>query len=213
MTKRNQNVQSTDYSLELINMSPFLLQLLAKIYASQHTAAVLVDMDKIIDIYEVNSKNASTKRAKLIQKYAIITELVLKGGFVLYCLGGGIYLLNPFYSYFWQNRVIPLLPVYMPFVDENTKTGFITLSALHISLIILTILGSACVDFMFIMLIVNMPVLSTICGDNVRELNDILNGKKVNLTLANAKLKNIFLIHSEIFEYVRYIFFHLIQMN
>lgn len=177
-----------------------------KIYSAKYAPIVLANMQKMVCIYEANSKSVSIKRSQLVQQFATITEFVLKGGFAAYCVGGTVYLLNPIYSYFWKNRVVPMLPLYMPLVDENTKAGFITLSVLHMSLTILTVIASAALDFLLVMIIVNTPLLSTISGDNVRELNDILNEKNVNLPLANAKLKNIFLIHFETFEYVLYFF-------
>lgn len=88
----------------------------------------------------------------------------------------------------------------MPLIDENTKHGFIALGVIHLIFLVLTIIATACTDFMFVMLVVNIPVLSTIFSDHVRELNDMLREENVNESVARAKLKNILLMHQEIWE-------------
>lgn len=157
-------------------------------------------MDKITAIYAANSKSTSRDRLKLINLFSTITEVVIKGGLALYFMVGIFYMINAIYSYYAKHVIIPLVPVYMIFVDETTKQGFIALGITHIAFIILTVIGSACTDFMFVMIIVNMPVLSTIFVDNVKELNEILKEKTVDVPLAKAKLKNILLMHKEIWE-------------
>lgn len=88
----------------------------------------------------------------------------------------------------------------MIFIDETTRNGFIALGITHLVFITLTVAGSACTDFMFFMIVVNIPVLSTIFVDNVEELNEILREETIDVLLAKSKLKNILLMHKEIWE-------------
>lgn len=157
-------------------------------------------MDKITAIYAANAKSNSRKRLALLQIFSMITEAIIKGGIALYCVAGLFYLINPIYSYYSKQELIPLVPVYMLFINENTKVGFTILAGWHIFFMIATIIGSACTDFMFIMIIANIPVLSTIFSDSVNELNDILREEDVDMPLAKAKLRNIILMHKEFFE-------------
>lgn len=154
-------------------------------------------MDNLIRIFSVNSKNASRDRMMLMRKYAFITELVLKGGFLTYTLAAAFYPIYPIYAYYWNNELIPMIPLFFPFIDEDTKSGFITITSIHFIFVILALISSACTDFMFAMIIVNIPVLSNIFFDNVRELNEILRKEKVDMVLAKAKFKNILLLHRE----------------
>lgn len=123
-------------------------------------------MDKITAIYAANAKTTSRKRLKLIKLFSTITEVIIKGGFALYCLAGGFYMINAIYSFYWKNEIIPLVPVYMIFIDETTRNGFIALGITHLVFITVSVAASAASDFMFIMLIANMPVLSNILGWN-----------------------------------------------
>lgn len=169
-------------------------------YSAKYGPMVVEVMDKITAVYEANSKSTSVKRLKLLKLFSIVTEVVIKGGSAVYCLAGIFYLINPIYSYFWKHELIPLIPVYIIFVDETTKNGFILLTIVHISFMVLTISGTAGTDFMFAMIIVNVPVLSTIFVDNIEELNEMLRADTVNVPLVKVKLKNILLMHREIWE-------------
>ncbi|XP_031616751.1 putative odorant receptor 83c [Contarinia nasturtii] len=71
------------------------------------------------------------------------------------------------------------------------------MSAIHTVFIILAVIGSACTDFMFIMLIVNVPVLSNIFNENLSELNEMLREEDMNMLFVKAKLRNILLMHRE----------------
>lgn len=87
----------------------------------------------------------------------------------------------------------------MPFVDESTKSGFIALMGIHFAYM-LTVVSSVGVDFIFVMTIINIPLLAIIFGDNVQELNEILREENVNEKVAKAKLRNILLMQREIWE-------------
>lgn len=181
-------------------LSLFLPELMIKMYSVKYGKMVVELMNKLVDIYTANSKATSRNRSIVIQKFTNITEIVIKGGLALYVLAGGFYLVNPVYSYYWRNEIVPLLPMYMPFIDENTTIGFSILTSIHLVFVFLAVIGSACTDFMFVMIIVNMPLLSSIFIDNIGELNGFLREEKVDESLVKAKFKNILLLHREFME-------------
>lgn len=171
-----------------------------KMYSVKYGRMIVGLMNKLIGIYEANAKASSRSRLKLIRKFAIITEIMIKGGIAVYTFAGMFYLINPIYSYYWLNKIVPLVPIYLPFIDENTTAGFTALTGLHLIFLFMAVVGTACTDFMFVMLIVNMPLLSRIFQDNISELNDILREENVDQPLAKAKFKNILLLHREFWE-------------
>lgn len=173
-----------------------------KMYSVKHGKIVVEVMDKFIDIYMMNAKTDKRSRQKLLHKYGFYTEVVLKGGFILYCLAVAFYFINPLYSYFFRNEIVALIPLYFPYFDENTKAGFIGISVIHIIFFVVSVVGSACTDFMFIMIIVNVPFLSNIFKDNLSDVNEMLREEEVNILFVKAKLRNILLMHREICEYV-----------
>lgn len=151
-------------------------------------------LDKIVSIYAANIKNIG------LSKFSAATEIVLKSGVILYSLAGCFYLLNPIISYYTKREIVPLLPLYMPFIDETTKSGFILLTAMHLGFLLIAVVASACTDLWFAMVAVNFFVPAKIFHENVRELNAILKQDKVDIPISKAKLLNILLIHREICE-------------
>lgn len=157
-------------------------------------------MDKFVTIYAVNSRDSSRSRQKLMQKFATFSEVIIFSGFALFAGAVLIYQLSPIYSYFIENELIPMFPLYFPLIDETTTSGFVILTIIHLLIQISAMSGTAAVDFMFTALFINILLLSFIFSDNIRELNDILNEKKVNSKLVRAKLRNILFMHREIRE-------------
>lgn len=162
------------------------------------------NIDKIISIYAANMKNVAhgsnqSPRSLLLHKFATITEILLKCGLTVYIFAGCFYFLNPIYLYSTKKEIVPILPLYMPFIDVTTKSGYILLVAIHLGFLFIAVFGSACTDLMFAVVAANIFIPANIFDDNVRELNELLTAKKVKLQFVKAKLMNIILIHREIY--------------
>lgn len=155
-------------------------------------------IDKIIDVYANNSKNVSPARALLLQKTVIITELVLKLGIALYASVALFLFGVPIYAYLWHNELRPIYQSYLPFIDETTYTGFAVLTLYHMSGAYGAIMGSGCVDFLFLMLIVNIPIFATIFVDEIFEMNYLLTQRKRKVQMAKLKLRRIIGMYDEI---------------
>lgn len=171
-----------------------------KIYSIRYAHLIVGLVNKLIGIFRVNSKVITHGRQEMLDRYLTYTEYLFKVGIALYFFASTGYFVYPFYRYKVYNEIIPILPNYLPYVDENTNTGFIILTIFHLNLIVLGALGTACSDLSFTMVIVNVPVLGNIFTDNIKDLNDILKEKRPNLPMMKARLLNIFLQHREIAE-------------
>lgn len=168
-------------------------------------------VNKIIEVYAVNSIGASRKRFKLLQLLSTITELLLTYGFAGSCWCGVLFIMNPIFSYVWLHEMRPMLPIYMPFINEDTLSGFVQLTLIHIILIVTGVIGTASVDFMIVMIVLNVPIFSSIFSDNVQELNGILHAEDGDggdcsgdgpdkSVMIKAKLRNMFFMFGEISE-------------
>lgn len=148
---------SQTFSHKLLNYkTSFLFQLAIKMYSMKYSDILISLMNKDVEIYAANSNIASPNRIMLAQQFSTITEWIFECGFVLYAGSGMFYLLYPLHSYFWLDKTVPIMPLYMPFIDENTTSGFVELTVIHLEFIVTTVIGSAGVDFIFIMLIFNI---------------------------------------------------------
>lgn len=149
-------------------------------------------VNRIVAIYEVNADTELRKRALLLEKMSRISEMTLIGGSIVYTIGGVLHIINPIYGYYWQHKFKPLIPLYVPFVDETAADGFAILLTIQTIEIIVATMASICADFPFMIVIMNVWIFSTIFEDNVNELNEIFRAKKVDMPLAKTKLKGIF---------------------
>lgn len=158
---------------------------------------IFFQADKIIMIYEVNAKSKSRKRNIMLQKYSVITEYVFKVGFSLYCLSVLFYFIYPIYVYYEFNEIIPIVPLYLPEVDEQHLKGYIIHLVFHLICMIVTLLASAGSDFVFALIVLNIPIMSSILGDNVDELNRISGDEEPDTLMMKAQLRNILIMHQE----------------
>lgn len=141
-------------------------------------------MNKVVEVYAANRKGVAVKRLKMIQQFTLITELVLQVGTAMYFHVGGLYFVYPNYAYYGRRKRVSIMPCFHPFIDET----FLCAAAV----------GTVAIDFMFLIIIINVPAFSSIFSENVEELNTILWIEKVGELSEKAKLRNLFLMYREI---------------
>lgn len=171
-----------------------------KIYSIRYADIIVGLVNKLIDIFKVNTTVMAHDRQAMLERYLIFTEYMFKVGLFLYAFASFGYFIYPIYSYVKFNKIVPILPSYLPFVDEDKTIGFTILTIFHLNVIVYGFLGSSCSDFSFTMVIVNVPILSKITCDNIIELNEILKEMRPNVVMIRAKLRNIILQHQEMAE-------------
>lgn len=177
-------------------------QLIMKIYSVKYADHIVELVNKLVDIYRVNSEVNNYGRQEMLDRYLMITAYLFKVGLTLYTLATFGYFINPLYQYIVNNEMIPFIFSYFPFVDETTTTGFTIITILHLQQLIEGLLGTACTDFSFTMIIVNVPVLSNIFCDGIKDLNALLKDKRPKLVMIKVRLLNTILQHREITQWV-----------
>lgn len=190
------------FSTKLIEIFYHFLQILMKIYSIRYAHLIVELVDKLVDIFRINSKVSAHGRQVMLDRFLKYTEYLFKMALSLYVLASGGYFIYPFYRYKTADEMVPVMLSFLPFIDENTTSGYVILFVFHVNLIILGTLGTACSDLSFTMVIVNVPVLGNIFGDNIEDLNETLRDEHQNLRFIKARLMNILLQHREIFEWV-----------
>lgn len=163
-------------------------------YAFQITSII----NRIIAIYEANTKTKSRQRVILLENLSWLSELILIGGTITYILVAILHFLNPIYGYFWKHEFKALMPMYILFIDEKTAIGFTILLLIQSMQVFAGVLASAAADFIFMILVINAWIFATNFKDNVNEMSAILRKKKVDMPLASTKLRNIFDIYYEV---------------
>lgn len=162
-------------------------------YAHLFTSIV----DRIIDVYEQNATTKSRERVLVLHRMSRISETILFRGTIAYLVVVSVHFINPIHSYFWRHEFKPLMPLYVPFVDERTAFGFVTLMSIQSFELFVGALANGCADFAILTFALNVWVFSTIFQENVIQLNGILNGPNADVPSAITKLRRIFVMYNE----------------
>lgn len=118
-------------------------------------------------------------------------------GVGLYSLSALSNFIYPLYMYAFEHEVVTIMPTFVPFIDENTRNGYIVLSAFHVASLILGIIACCATDLLFTMITINTPVMASLIEDEVNQLNETVEGEKPQPMLAKVKLRNILLMNRE----------------
>lgn len=114
----------------------------------------------------------------------------------LYALAVFSFFLYPLGMYFMENERVPLVPVFLPFIDENTSVGYTILCSIHLIAFVAGTMGTLCCDFIIAACILNTLVFARIISLEMNEINiDLLeNVKKIHI---QARFRNILCMHQE----------------
>lgn len=168
-----------------------------KIYSVKYADIIVGLVDKLVEIFKANSNVMEHERQKLLARHLMFTEYFFKIAFAIYFITCIIFSVFPIVSYIVLGEMVIIDTLYLPGIDENSLTGYIILSIFHLNCVWFSALGSSGVDFIFSILILNVPVIANIIGDNIRDLNELLNEMRPKLVMIKAKLRNILIQYYE----------------
>lgn len=166
--------------------------MIGKFYTVKFGPMLIYHMDEIINVYTANAETTSRKRASLLQSRSKLTILVLSLGFMGYVSIGLFHFINPIYEYLWHNELKPLMPTYLPFIDEKTTSGFIILTINQMIGIFYAVLGSYCADILGFVLVLNFSIFTTVFRENTDEFNGILHQRNGETSSVKEKFRTIF---------------------
>lgn len=131
----------------------------------------------------------------LMQNISMVSEILFIGGLIVYMFFASLHFINPIYIYFWHGEFEPLIPLYIPFVNETTASGFTILISIQTVEVFSAALASASVDFPYMLGVINVWIFSSVFEETVSELNGDLRAEEVDMPLVKAKLRNIFIMY------------------
>lgn len=163
-----------------------------------HWPLIIVLINKQLAIFKANQNHPNYKRLRTLYRFVIITEYCFKCGFVVYVSTAIAYLIRPLVIYALANEIVTILPLSSPFVDNKTTIGYTIEFIFHVCAVIFSGVSSACADFTFVMIIVNVLALAYIFNDSVEELNIAMNKEAPDTKVIKAYFRNLLLQHREI---------------
>lgn len=151
----------------------------------------------IDQLFKLNLKTRLIARQNLFQRFANYTFYLVLLGIVIYSLSILPYLVYPVAIYYIEGKLVPIVPIFIPGIDEETVSGFLILSAIHIFIIFAAAFGMASVDIFYAILLVNVPIMARLIEIECTDLNNMLREKSNNSILWKHRFKNILIMHLE----------------
>lgn len=153
----------------------------------------------IQDIYKANITTESVERSEYFRKFALFTEYFFK--FILYFYLSTIStsLVYPIFVFITQNEFFPIMPLYLPYIDETTVVGFTIISIYHIILISLVSFGIVAIDFFLAIIIISSLMFAKIISLEMHEIHVDLDEKGSQIAI-KARFRNILRMHKEMCE-------------
>lgn len=149
-------------------------------------------------LYKTHITNESRERIEYFRMFAFITETLFKLMTTVYMLSGFLFFPYPLYMYYMKNEIVPLMNLYIPYIDVKTFTGYISLAASHIFYIFSATFGISACDFSMSIAIISPIIFSKLISIDLQQLNVDL---KENVSVVNvrSRFRNI-LMHQELDE-------------
>lgn len=163
-------------------------------------------------MYKIHSTIKSKDRIEYFKNFAFATEMIFKVMSTLYLLSVFTFFPYPLYMYYFENEVVTILPIYMPFVDETTFAGYIITCAYQIVLLVLATIGVLACDSFMAIIIVSTLIFAKLIKFDMEQINEDLKEKESTLTV-KARFRNILLMHQEMTKLDYFLFLILKRKN
>lgn len=146
-------------------------------------------------MYNIHANTGSHARAEYFRKFAMFTEFLFKFLSFMLLVAVIFFFIVPVYVYVMENKLVPLIPLYMPGIDETTTTGYLLLLLLHSAQILMSVIGFLAFEFLLEIIVINSMIFGKLIALDTELINnDLENGMRHD---AIYRLKNIFMMHQE----------------
>lgn len=173
-----------------------------KLLNSEYSGDFHYAVCKIQDLYKINAKSKSRELAQYFEKFATFTEFLFKSMIIVFVLGPFLFMLFPIYKYFTDGELIPIMPLFAPFIDEKTCIGYIVL---NLYLLLISVTGITCLvalEFLMAIIIISSLIFAKLIGRQLQQMNFDLADSDCKMSTIKGRLRNIFLMHQEMGEYM-----------
>lgn len=151
-------------------------------------------------LYKVNSKTESRDRIEYFQKWAVFTEILFKAIVSSFFCSSLMFLLYPFFMYFTQGQLVPIAPLYLPGIDENTLIGYVTLTIYHLIVFIAGTIGFSCIEFLIAIISLSSLIIAKLISLDLQRINVDLEIEDSGSITVKGRLMNVFLMHRKMDE-------------
>lgn len=155
---------------------------------------------KIQNLYKVHITTKSPDRIAYFRNFALFTEVLFKLMIIAYSTCILAFFSIPIFVYLTTSELVPVLPLYLPIVDESTTVGYTILTIYHISCAILATIGFTAIDYFMAIVITSSLIFAKLISSDLQEMNIDLLENDAGLMAAKARFRNVLLMHQEMGE-------------
>lgn len=162
---------------------------------------IYVRIKFLADFYKVNA-SPSQRSYRILERFRPTTMAVFKVGIV--AITGSIFgaFIVPVIEAVYTRTMIPIVEMYLPYVDEKTVFGFTLLMVYDLLGGVLATCGTNASDMLFIMYVVHLKPLVDVFDDNMEQLNEALQLDENKRSIETYRfLRNLLMMHKDICEY------------
>lgn len=156
------------------------------------------------ELYAKNNYESSVIKCNRMEICAVYSLRIFRAISTLYLLCAIVFNIWPMLQYVWSKEIYAPLPGRIPFVDYDTRRGFIILYAFQSIMNIMAALGIAFADSMFAIFTLNILTFSGLFAIQSKQLNEMLLNSKQKIGCIRIKFRNVILMHQEASTYVRF---------
>lgn len=128
----------------------------------------------------------------LFTKVTVVFTLVIS-------FTGLAFMSTPMLTYWLTGVVEPVIPLYLPYVDETTTVGFCQLFVMHVLILVIGVIGMICADLTFFLTISHICPMTDVLVSKLNELEERLKDADRNYGLVTRNyLFNIVRMHQQI---------------
>lgn len=180
---------------------PFQFQCLVKLFHIRYIDDLQGTIRSIQNLYKIHSKTKSIERIEYFEKFAFVTEVLFKGMTIVYISSTFTFYFYPVYMYLYENEIVPIIPLYLPAIDENQFTGYVILCVIHVTVLNLATFGVLACDFFIAIIIISTLIFAKLISLDFEQIDmDLMkNASPLRIT---GRFRNILLMHQEMFRLV-----------
>lgn len=128
----------------------------------------------------------------------MLMEILFKVVLSAYFLPFFGFLGYPIFVYLTTGQVVPILPVYLPMIDESTHVGLLINTVFHLSLMVVAVVGYTAIDYFIAVGITSSLIFAKLISIDLQQINfDLIESE---LLTAKARFWNVLLMHREMSE-------------
>lgn len=150
-------------------------------------------------LYQVHITTQSPQRREYFHQFSLSIEMLFKAIFILYAMSTFQFILFPLFVYVTRNELVLPLPMYIWRINEETTSGYIILTIMHIFLMVLCFVGLLAFDYILSVVIISSLMFAKLICWEMTEIDIDLQESATKWRIS-GRLRNILEMHRELFE-------------